>query len=90
MPHYLFKRAFRLRASKTKDEREQKDRLEKNSKKATHLLCGIKTKGNQLRFISLLYLIALVIKASLMIYGTNQRAQMSDNARLRENRRTKN
>ena len=89
MPHYFFKRAFRLRVSKTKDEREQKDRLEKKSKKATHLLCGIKTKGNQLRFVSLLCLIALVIKASL-IYGTNQRAQMSDNSRLRENRRTKN
>lgn len=77
-----------MRAGKTRDEREQKDRLEKKiSKKATHLLCGNKTKGNQLRFVSLLYLIALVIKASL-IYGTNERAQMSDNSRLRENRRT--
>lgn len=28
----FFKRAFRLRAGKTKDEREQKDRLEKKKK----------------------------------------------------------
>ena len=61
-----------MRTGKTKDEREQK--------------AATKPRATNIRFVSLLHLIALVIEASL-IYGTNQRAQMSDKNRLRENER---
>ena len=40
----IFKRAFRLRAGKTKDEKEQKDQLEKKVKKQPTCCAAIKRR----------------------------------------------